>query len=630
MLTRGDISAKITISPSKPSVVSKRAKVDFNVCGEGYFEGLRPMHSYLRKAYAYQINPPRIAEMIKKAELRLVGEEHSLAQVKKALKSVKITSEVVALDMFDNKWDGLFGTKINGLKGVSRIDWDLQEKDNSTLLLRDIDPDTYDYCRSQEGNCKFNVFEDTLFSHSQVYAISNDTEESSEKFVLAIFKNFKTQIADAIFEARVAQDENSISERMFLIENAPVEEIAVACGRAIRLVVNKGAYGNSFTELSTIKKNPFLLNQSADTASICPSNFATEDFKHPSENFYLGEGDWSMTRLGKRAVSEYSNHLQFSDLLEDFCITGWGQPSKTDIRFSFRMLNTECQRFNDGNMGYKRQLEFTAFSIDVSYVQFKPRHYRSHSMKGTELKQTEQGWSIDYSSFMSEGRSYSTSTAKKVITKVIPEGIEEVFENHNTAIESVRNNMLETASLIKNENLAQSYLDKSSINDALSAKSEKKGVALIYVNNDGDYLSLTEEQREDEYIRNEFQGYKLLRIDTRDGGGETANISLLNGYSIDVSVDDVKALDLKLWVNGLLTKTMAIKAVEAMPVVKTETTPERGELNLKDNSFHWDGKLSICEAEKKSKSSVVDRPNRASGGMGDVAMEQEEGDNYYI
>ena len=251
-------------------------------------------------------------------------------------------------------------------------------------------------------------------------------------------------------------------------------------------------------------------------------------------------------------------------------------------------------------------------------------------MKGTELKQTEQGWSIDYSSFMSEGRSYSTSTAKKVITKVIPEGIEEVFENHNTAIESVRNNMLETASLIKNENLAQSYLDKSSINDALSAKSEKKGVALIYVNNDGDYLSLTEEQREDEYIRNEFQGYKLLRIDTRDGGGETANISLLNGYSIDVSVDDVKALDLKLWVNGLLTKTMAIKAVEAMPVVKTETTPERGELNLKDNSFHWDGKLSICEAEKKSKSSVVDRPNRASGGMGDVAMEQEEGDNYYI
>ena len=516
VLTQGDISARVHIRKSAYEHIKKFGTKDMNVCGEGYYEGHKIGLSHINKIVAYQINKERFCGTVRDS----AGDKDTKTNT--TLKKLKINSEYIASHMT---------TKSRSSNGYGWEDTFKDSVGNNWNMSYKSDEMDFDIKDCYERYTCYNVFYTTLFENSEYR--TEAVCEKSMSMVNTLFTLHRDVIAKAIMDARVQCDEDFISKRMYLIENSPVFDIADACAVAVNKNV-RGAYAPNFTELDKIKQNTFILNQHASTVCFSPRNFRDNDFNYSS---YEGEGDWEMRKLQNK-FSEMTEER----LIDDFIITGWGQPEKTSIKFMFGMHTCETTRYYVNSRDWNRPR--VAFDIDVKWVEKTDKYgYRETA---SETKQRRQGWAVDYTPYDSHnGRNYVTHHAKTVIKKVIPNGMKKVFDNHERAIESARAIMIKNAELLMTENKGQTYIDNALLGSACVHSRDSKGLYSIYVDASGNLHPLTDEEVMSEYLsketvrgeRNNPINVRLLLIDTRDGDGDTASLKLLSDYGYDVNAE---------------------------------------------------------------------------------------------
>ena len=531
VLTLGDISARVHIKKSEHKFLKEYGTKAMNVFGEGYFEGHPVGLSHITEIVAYSINKERFCETVRDS-------------ANSTLKKLKINAENVASYICNQKYNfrrNGYGWE-NSFTDSKGNTWNCSFKgDEMDYDVKDCYKDYYSY----------NVFKSQLFENSEYYA--EEPSKNSLKLVKKLFKIHKEVIASAIYDARVQNDEDFISKRMYLIENSPVFDIAGACGDAVNDNV-RGAYAPNFTELDKIKRNNFIINQDAYTVCISSRNFRRDEYG----SGYEGAGDWEMRKLDWKYTDK-----TLESLIDDFIITGWGQPENTSIRFQFSMLQDEVRRHDwvrSGSNGYRDEC---AFDVKVMWIE-KREEYR-YRETASEQKQRKQGWAIEYTPYDSHnGRSYLTHHAKTVVKKVIPQGMERLFNAHDRSIEGARQVMIENARVLMTENAGQTYIDNAMLGGACVHSRDEAGVYSVYVDASGNLFPLTDEEVMKEYLsketnrgeRNNPTHVRLLTIDTRYGDGETANLKLNSdyGYDVNAEVDNVKSGDAIAYMDALVKR----------------------------------------------------------------------------
>ena len=497
----------------------KIASLKYNIAGEGYFEGHLKGHCHISKLEVFEVNEERFASLLQ-------------ADSKYTLKTFKTDFEANTLI---ERIVGSTKTRIIN----SRSTW--SDNENKFRSLEDIDfymsasGDEFDYdTKSYNDYYITNVYKEELIKWS-AYANSK-VDKDVQFWTLRLIKAFKGQLADAIMDARVQLDEDFISKRMFLVENSPIMDIAEACSSALQDNMC-GAYLSGFENLSVIQYNPFI-KEHHDINTVClnitdrrthRANFKVDEYGSP-----MGTGDWddNSIRLGWKY-----DKSTLVDVIDDFIVTGWGQPERDSVHFGFTVKQDEIRGF-----GYSSRYHYerSAFDIQVRWVN-KTKSICSYR-PNTGDRQAFNGWGITYRPFESKNsREYETSTAKKLISKVIPEGLESLFDRHSRSVEANKTEMIAQAEKVRQAQSGDNFLVDAGINtlDNRTAKRHYKsesGVYSVYITKSNRILvGLTEEQMDAEYVASDKEDMYLLKIDTRHNEEHntaipTATVYLDGGY----------------------------------------------------------------------------------------------------